>query len=115
MVSLLMSIALAMLPEMSNEVEIEIRVRYGIDSVEQAQRLAMIADKNLENIQWHWNQDRRANWFQSWQSATLKQIVFTQLRWALDRRWGIEKQQEHLSNIKNLLCDGPLPSPYVGD
>lgn len=98
-----------------NTVEMDIRMIYGVESESHAQRLSHIADQNLSNIEWHWEREGHINWFDSWQSAFYKQIVFTQLRWAMSRNWGIESQEKHLGNLRLLLKDGPLPSPFVGD
>lgn len=112
MFAVLLSAALAYAP---NPVEIEIGTVYGIRSLDQAQLFYKIADTQLENIEWYWERSNDPCWFRVWNNATRKRMIYAELRYALDRRWGRTWQEHHLTRLQALLNGGPLPSPYVGD
>jgi hypothetical protein len=112
MISTLLSLLVSLAP---NPVEIEVATLYGIRSLDQAQLLYKIAEKQLEDIEWYWEQSGDPRWFRLWSSAKYKRLVFGELRYALDRQWGLTWQEHHLNRLQTLLADTPLPSPYVGD
>lgn len=108
----LLSIIVTLAP---NPVELEIRTVYGVTSLEHAQLLFKLADKQLEDIEWYWERSNDPCWFGVWTNAKYKRLVYGELRYAWDRRWGTIWQEHHLTRLQALLNGGPLPSPYVGD